>query len=88
MEVATPLDLPFNVLEKLPLSTEMFPGTDPVAPAEIWARTALLLYVNDLVLPLLPLISTTQGGRGPLGTLIHKFRHLIFKTTKLELLDK
>ncbi|CAM9356733.1 unnamed protein product [Ectocarpus sp. 12 AP-2014] len=86
MEVATPLDLPFNVLEKLPSSTEMFPGTDPVAPAEIWARTALLLYVNDLVLPLLPLISTTQGGRGPLGTLIHKFRHLIFKTTKLELL--
>lgn len=86
--VASPLDLPFNALEKLLPSTDMFPSESPIAPIDVWARATLLLYVNDLVLPLLPLIDTSSDGRGPLSASVHKCRHLLFKHTKLSLLDK
>lgn len=86
--VANPLDLPFNALKKLPPSTDMFPSESPLAPANVWARATLLLYVNDLVLPLLPLLDTSSDGRGPLSALVRKCRHLLLKQTKLSLLDK
>lgn len=88
MAVSSPLDLPFNALENLPSTKDMFLRVSSVAPAEVRARATLLLYVNDLVLPLLPLVDTAVGNRGPLGSLVHKFRHLLFKQAKLLLLDK
>ena len=86
--VASPLDLPFNALEQLPSPKEMFPRATSVAPAEVRARATLLLYVNDLVLPLLPLVDTAVANRGPLGDLVHKFRHLLFRQGKVLLLDE
>lgn len=88
MAVASPLDLPFDALEKLPSSKDMFLRASSVDPAEVRARATLLLYVNDLVLPLLPLVDTAAANRGPLGDLVHKFRHLLFRQGKLLLLDK
>lgn len=88
MAVASPLDLPFNALEQLPSSKDMLLRAPSVAPAEVRARATLLLYVNDLVLPLLPLIDTAYGKRGPLGALVHKFRYLLFRQAKLLLLNK
>ncbi|CAM9328498.1 unnamed protein product, partial [Scytosiphon promiscuus] len=87
MAIASPLDLTFDALSKMPLSTSSFPDASPVALAEVWARVALLLYVNDLVLPLLPLVDTSSDDRGPLSALIHKCRHMLFQAAKLSLLD-
>lgn len=86
--VASPLDLPFDALRKLPPSNVLFPYESPIAPAEVWARVALLLYVNDLILPLLPLVDTSSDDRGPLSMLIHKCKHLVFQVAKISFLDR
>ncbi|CAM9095192.1 unnamed protein product, partial [Hapterophycus canaliculatus] len=86
--VASPSDLPFDALRKIPPSDIMFPNASPIAPAEVWARVALLLYVNDLVLPLLPFVDTSSDDRGPLSALIHKCKHLVFQTAKLSFLNR
>lgn len=83
---SSPLDLPFDTLEKLPTSTDAFPLTSSLVPTEIWARGTLLLYVNNLIVPLLPLVDAVSDGHGPLGTLVYKCRHLIFNEAKLALL--
>eukprot|EP00903_Cladosiphon_okamuranus_P007137 g6932.t1 len=87
MAVSSPLDVPFNALDNLPSTKDMFLRVSSVAPAEVRARATLLLYVNDLVAPLLPLVDTAVDNRGPLGNLVHKFRHLLFKQAKFSLLD-
>ena len=89
MAVLTPLELPLEeVMKNLPGSVLAFPLTTSVAPVELWARTTLLLHVNELVLPLLPLVNTSSAERGPLGALLHKCRHLILAATKLSLLRR
>lgn len=84
--VLSPLDLPFDTLENLPASAESFPLTASLPTAEVWARATVLLYVNDLVLPLLPLVNASCDRRGPLGALVYKSRHLIITEAKLSLL--
>lgn len=86
--VSSPLDLPLNALEKLPSSKDVCLRAASLAPAEVRVRAALLLYVNDLVLPLLPLLDTAVDNRGPLSGLVHKSRYLLFRQAKLLLLDK
>ena len=86
--VSSPLDLPFNALETLPPPEAMFPDTSSVTPTEVWARATLLLYVNDLVLPLLSLVDTASDSCGPLSVLIHKCRCLFFRQAKFSLLDQ
>lgn len=88
LAVASPQDLPFSALKKLPSSKDMFQRASSVTSAEVQARATLLLYVNDLVLPLLPLLDTAMDNRGPLGRLLQKFRGLLFRQAKLLLLDK
>lgn len=88
MAVASPSDLPFDALRELPPYDVIFPNASPIAQAEVRARAALLLDVNDLVLPLLPLVDTSSNDRGPLSMLIHKCRHLVFQAAKLEFLDR
>lgn len=86
LAVSSPLDIPFDTMEKLPASAELFPLTASLAAAEVWARATVLLYVNDLVLPLLPLVEASRDGCGPLGALVYKCRHLIVTEAKLSLL--
>jgi len=88
MGVSSPLDLPFSALGSLPQPKEMFPDVSYVTPAEVWARATLLLYVNDLALPLLSLIDTALDINGPLSVLVHKCRSLLFRQAKLSLLDE
>lgn len=89
MAVLSPLELPLEaVVKNLPaVSASSFPLTASVAPLELCARATLLLYVNELVLPLLPLVNTKAAERGPLGALLHKCRHLILTATKMSLLS-
>lgn len=80
------LNVPSEALRNLPASLDTFSPTHHLSSAEIRVRAALLLHVNDLVAPLLPLLDTSAGGRGPLGALVRKSRHLLFTKTKLSLL--
>lgn len=89
MAVLTPLELPLEAIieQNLPVASALaFPLTASIAPVEVWARATLLLYVNELVLPLLPLVNTKSPERGPLGALLHKCRRLILTATKMSLL--
>lgn len=87
MAVTCLLDLPICVLDKLPTSRSIFPLTASLGLPEVWARAALLLYVNDLILPLLPLVDVSTYTCGPLRGLVHKCRHLVLKQPKLLLLN-
>lgn len=84
--VSSLLDLPFDTLENLPASADLFPLTASLTAAELWARATVLLYVNDLVIPLLPLVDASRDRSGPLGALVYKCRHLIITEAKLSLL--
>lgn len=89
MAVSTPLELPLEAItvQHLPVVSALaFPLTASMAPVEVWARATLLLYVNELVLPLLPLVNTKSAECGPLGALLHKCRQLILTATKMSLL--
>lgn len=83
------LDVPSEVLRNLLASLLLEPSpalmTSQLSTAEIRARVALLLHVNDLVLPLLPLLDASHGTRGPLGALVRKHRRLLFTKAKLSL---
>lgn len=83
---AGPLDLPLNALENLPSCPELFPLTSGLAPAHVWARAALLVYVNDLVLPLIRLVDASPDACRPLGMSIRKCRYLLLKEEKVALL--
>ncbi len=86
--VSSPLDLPFTALEALPQPQEMFPDASSVTPAEVRVRATLLLYVNDLALPLLSLVDTASDTWGPLSVLVYQCRGLLFRQAKLSLLDE
>lgn len=72
--------------EELRRRLDVCPVIASFESAELRVRAALVLHVNDLVLPLLPLVNTSAGGRGPLGVLMRKCRHLILNEAKLSLL--
>lgn len=86
--LTTALELPFDALENLPVLAHEFPLTTSLRPTDVWVRATLLLYVNDLVLPLLPLVDASRNARGPLGTMVRKCRHLILKDAKMTLMGK
>lgn len=79
------LCFPFVSLESPP-NPATFPLISAVAPADIRARAALLLHVNELILPLLPLVDTATHGRGYLGASIRKYRHVLLHKAKLSVL--
>lgn len=79
--------VPFGALDQLP-DADQFPLICTVPPAALRARVALVLHVNELVLPLLPLVDTTIGGCGKLGALIRAQRHIILNKAKLSLLNE
>lgn len=87
MGVSSPQDLPFDALEALPQPQEMFPDASSVTPAEVWVRATLLLYINDLALPLLSIVDTASDSLGPLSVLVYQCRCLLFRQAKFSLLD-
>lgn len=85
LALVSPLELPFDILEDLPTDEATFPLTTSMRIDSVRARASLLFYVNNLVLPILPYVGAASG-RGALGQLIRKCKHLIFKEAKLSLL--
>lgn len=85
LALVSPLELPFDIVEDLPTDEAAFPLTASIRIDNVRARASLLFYVNNLVLPILPYVDASSG-RGALGHLIRKCKHLIFKETKLSLL--
>ncbi|CAM9463799.1 unnamed protein product [Chrysoparadoxa australica] len=73
----TPFDLPPSAL-----SLSIFTG---VPLYRLQARVALLLLVNDLVLPLLPVLNFSEGGQCLAGQVL-RWRHLLFGSAKKFLL--
>lgn len=81
------LDVPSEALRNISSTcADTFALIRNLSSAEVRARAALLLHVNDLVIPLLPLLDPSAGGCGPLGALVRKNRHLLFTEAKSSLL--
>lgn len=86
MALDTPLDIPFTVLGNVLPSMNRPALISHISSIDLRARATLLLQVNDLVLPLLPLLNASNGSRWPLASLVRKCRHLLFSEAKLSFL--
>lgn len=80
------LRVPFPSPGDIASDREQLPLLSSVPSADIRARACLLLLVNELVVPVLPLVDAGSAGRGQLGALVRKQRHVILKGVKLSLL--